>query len=314
MRVLITGGAGFVGSHLCDRFIAEGYEVLCVDNLLTGKADNVAHLKGNARFAFLQHDISQPLTPPARVDYVLHFASPASPVDYQKYPIQTLKVGSLGTLNTLGIAKDHQAKFLLASTSEVYGDPEVHPQPESYWGHVNPVGPRGVYDEAKRFAEALTMAYHHEHQLDTHIARIFNCFGPRMRMDDGRAVPTFIGQAMRGQPLTVYGDGAQTRSFCYIDDLIEGIWRLMNSDVHEPVNLGNPDERSILDIANGVLALFNGTASRIEFRSLPVDDPKQRCPDLARAKASLGWQPRIGFEEGLARTIAWFRQGVSVSK
>ena len=309
MRVLITGGAGFVGSHLCDRLIAEGYEVLCVDNLLTGKADNVAHLKGNARFAFLQHDINQPLTPPARVDYVLHFASPASPVDYQKYPIQTLKVGSLGTLNTLGIAKEHQAKFLLASTSEVYGDPQVHPQPESYWGYVNSVGPRGVYDEAKRFAEAMTMAYHHEHQLDTRIARIFNTFGPRMRMDDGRAVPTFIGQALRGDPLTVYGNGAQTRSFCYIDDLIEGIWRLMNSQMHEPVNLGNPDERSILDIAKGVLALFNGTASRIEFRSLPVDDPKQRCPDLTRAKASLGWQPRIGFEEGLARTITWFRQG-----
>ena len=308
MRVLVTGGAGFVGSHLCDRFIAEGYEVLCVDNLLTGKADNVAHLKGNARFAFLQHDISQPLTPPARVDYVLHFASPASPVDYQHYPIQTLKVGSLGTLNTLGIAKDHQAKFLLASTSEVYGDPEVHPQPESYWGRVNPVGPRGVYDEAKRFAEALTMAYHHEHQLDTRIARIFNTFGPRMRMDDGRAVPTFIGQALRGDPLTVYGNGTQTRSFCYIDDLIEGIWRLMNSEMHEPVNLGNPDERSILDIAKGVLASFNGTASRIEFRSLPVDDPKQRCPDLARAKASLGWQPRVGLEDGLGRTIAWFRQ------
>ena len=314
MRVLITGGAGFIGSHLCDRFIAEGYEVLCVDNLLTGKADNVAHLKGNARFAFLQHDISQPLTPPARVDYVLHFASPASPVDYQKYPIQTLKVGSLGTLNTLGIAKDHQAKFLLASTSEVYGDPQVHPQPESYWGYVNSVGPRGVYDEAKRFAEALTMAYHREHQVDIRIARIFNTFGPRMRLDDGRAVPTFIGQAMRGRPLTVYGDGTQTRSFCYIDDLIEGIWRLMNADVHEPVNLGNPDERSILDIAKGMLALFNGTASRIEFRSLPVDDPKQRCPDLSRAKASLGWQPRIGFEEGLARTIAWFRQRVPVSK
>ena len=308
MRALITGGAGFVGSHLCDRLIAEGYEVLCVDNLLTGKADNVAHLKGNARFAFLQHDISQPLTPPARVDYVLHFASPASPVDYQKYPIQTLKVGSLGTLNTLGIAKEHQAKFLLASTSEVYGDPEVHPQPESYWGRVNPVGPRGVYDEAKRFAEALTMAYHHEHQLGTRIARIFNTFGPRLRMADGRAVPTFIGQAMRGEPLTVYGTGTQTRSFCYIDDLIEGIWRLMHADVHEPVNLGNPDERSILDIAQGVLALFNGTASRIEFRSLPVDDPKQRCPDLARAKASLGWQPRVGLEDGLGRTIAWFRQ------
>jgi len=309
MRVLITGGAGFIGSHLCDRLIAEGDEVLCVDNLLTGKADNVAHLQGNARFTFLQHDISQPLTPPARVDYVLHFASPASPIDYQKYPIQTLKVGSLGTLNTLGIAKDHQAKFLLASTSEVYGDPEVHPQPESYWGHVNPVGPRGVYDEAKRFAEALTMAYHHEHHLDTRIVRIFNTYGPRMRMDDGRAVPTFIGQALRGEPLTVYGNGTQTRSFCYIDDLIEGIWRLMNSGVHEPVNLGNPDERSILNIAKGVLASFNGTASRIEFRSLPVDDPRQRCPDLTRAKASLGWQPRVGLEEGLGRTIAWFRKG-----
>ncbi|MBI4323038.1 MAG: SDR family oxidoreductase [Candidatus Omnitrophica bacterium] len=308
MRALITGGAGFLGSHLCDRLIAEGCEVLCVDNLLTGKADNVAHLKGNARFTLIQHDISTPLEPAGPIDYVLHFASPASPVDYLKYPIQTLKVGSLGTLHALGIAKANHAKFLLASTSEVYGDPQVHPQPESYWGHVNPVGPRGVYDESKRFAEALTMAYHHEHRLDTRIARIFNCYGPRMRMDDGRAVPTFIGQALRGEPLTVYGDGAQTRSFCYIDDLIEGIWRLMNSDVHEPVNLGNPDERSILEIAKKILGHFNGTASRIEFRSLPVDDPKQRCPDLARAKASLGWQPRVGLEEGLGRTIAWFQQ------
>lgn len=308
MKILITGGAGFIGSHLCDHLIATGHEILCVDNLLTGMSRNLDQLKDHPRFAFLQHDISQPLEVPGELDYVLHFASPASPADYLKYPIQTLKVGALGTYHALGIAKHKGAKFLLASTSEVYGDPQVHPQPETYWGHVNCVGPRGVYDEAKRFAEALTMAYHHEHGVKTRIARIFNTYGPRMRLDDGRAVPTFIGQAVRGEPLTVYGQGTQTRSFCYIDDLIDGIRRLMEAAIHAPVNLGNADERSLLEIAEKVLGYFDGTPSRIEFRPLPVDDPKQRCPDLTVAKTRLQWQPRIGLDEGLSRTIAWFRQ------
>jgi len=307
MRVLITGGAGFIGSHLCDRLIADGHEVICVDNLITGKASNVARLQSHARFRFVQHNISQALVLEEALDYVLHFASPASPPDYLKYPIQTLKVGSLGTLNALGIAKATRAKFLLASTSEVYGDPQVHPQPEHYWGHVNPVGPRGVYDEAKRFAEALTMAYHREHGLDTRIVRIFNTYGERMRLDDGRAVPNFIGQALRNEPLTVYGDGSQTRSFCYIGDLIEGILRLMDSDLHDPVNLGNPDERTILEIAQKVLTYLKGTASRLEFHPLPVDDPRQRRPDISKAQALLGWQPRVPLEEGLSKTIAWFR-------
>ena len=308
MRILITGGAGFLGSHLCDRFISEGHAVLCVDNFITGVEANIAHLAAAPAFELVRHDITVPLAPDGPVDYVLHFASPASPIDYLKYPIQTLKVGSLGTLNALGIAKAKGAKFLLASTSEVYGDPQVHPQPESYWGHVNPVGPRGVYDEAKRFAEALTMAYHQEHGLDTRIGRIFNTYGPRMRLDDGRAIPMFIGQALRGEPLTVFGDGTQTRSFCYINDLIEGLRRLMEADVHEPVNLGNPDERPILEIAKHVLARFNGTASRVEFRPLPQDDPKQRCPDLARAKTLLRWRPSVSLEEGLPKTIAWFAE------
>ena len=308
MRVLVTGGAGFIGSHLCDRLVGEGADVICVDNLITGAASNVAHLRSHARFRFLQHNISQPLELDGPFDYVLHFASPASPLDYLKYPIQTLKVGSLGTLNALGIAKAAHARFLLASTSEVYGDPQVHPQPEHYWGHVNPVGPRGVYDEAKRFAEALTMAYHREHGLDTRIARIFNTYGERMRLDDGRAIPNFIGQALRGEPLTVYGDGTQTRSFCYVGDLLEGVRRLMDSDLHDPVNLGNPDERDILEIAQTVLASFTGTKSRIEFRPLPVDDPKQRRPDITLAKLRLAWQPKVGWEAGLRRTIAWYRQ------
>ncbi len=307
MRVLITGGAGFIGSHLCDRLIAEGHEVVCVDNLITGRLTNLAQLSTNPRFQFLQHDVSKPFEVPGPLDYVLHLASPASPSDYLKYPIQTLKVGSVGTLNTLGIAKAKRAKFLLASTSEVYGDPQVHPQPESYWGYVNPVGIRSCYDESKRFAEALTMAYHREHGLDTRIVRIFNTYGERMRLDDGRAIPTFIGQALRGEPLTVYGDGTQTRSFCYIEDLIEGIRRLMDSDLHEPVNLGNPDERPILEIARAILRLLPDAKSRIAFRPLPVDDPKQRCPDIARAQARLHWQPRVGLDEGLRRTIAWFR-------
>jgi len=329
---------------LCDRLIAEGHEVICVDNLLTGTLRNLQQLNDQPRFQFVQHDISQPLEVPGALDYVLHFASPASPADYLKYPIQTLKVGALGSYHALGIAKAKGAKFLLASTSEIYGDPQVHPQGETYWGHVTCVGPRGVYDEAKRFAEALTMAYHREHQVDTRIARIFNCYGPRMRLDDGRAIPTFIGQAMRGEPLTVYGQGTQTRSFCYIDDLLEGIRRLMEAPVHEPVNLGTADERPILEIAKSVLAHFNGTPSRIvprpgavprggtppamgggvaigdapgrgiEFRPLPVDDPKQRCPDLTTAKTRLHWQPRIGFDEGLSRTIAWFREAQPVGE
>ena len=307
MRILVTGGAGFIGSHLCDRFLAEGHAVICVDNLITGSEANIAHLRAQRQFQFIKHDITKPLEIDGGLDYVLHFASPASPIDYLKYPIQTLKVGSLGTLNALGIAKLKRAKFLLASTSEVYGDPQMHPQPEHYWGHVNPVGPRGVYDEAKRFAEALTMAYHREHGLETRIVRIFNTFGPRMRLDDGRAVPTFIRQALQGEPLTVYGDGSQTRSFCYIDDLIEGIRRLMDSEAHEPVNLGNPDERSILEIAKRILAYCNGTASRIVFEPLPEDDPKQRRPDLSRAKALLKWEPRVPLDEGLPKTITWFR-------
>ena len=308
MRVLVTGGAGFIGSHLCHRLLGEGHEILCVDNLITGTLENVAHLQEKPRFTFIQHDISQPFKPDGSLNAVLHFASPASPVDYLKYPIQTLKVGSLGTLNALGIAKANGAKFLLASTSEIYGDPQVHPQPERYWGNVNCVGPRGVYDESKRFAEALTMAYHREHGIDTRIARIFNTYGPSMRLDDGRAIPTFISQALRGEPLSVFGDGHQTRSFCYIDDLIEGILRLMHSEHHEPVNLGNPEELTILKLAETTLKLLNGTMNRIEFRPLPVDDPKQRRPDLTQAKALLGWEPRIPFEEGLPKTIAWFRQ------
>ncbi len=308
MRILITGGAGFIGSHLSDRFLKEGHEVVCVDNLITGEAANVAHLQQQPRFQFIQHDISRPLEFPNGLDYVLHFASPASPPDYLKYPIQTMKVGSLGTLNALGIAKAKRAKFLLASTSEVYGDPEVHPQPETYWGHVNPVGPRGVYDEAKRFAEALTMAYHLEHDVDTRIVRIFNTYGPRMRLADGRAIPNFITQALKGQPLTVFGDGHQTRSFCYIDDLVEGIVRLMQTSYHEPVNLGNPDEWTILELAKAILGMVQGTTSRIEFRSLPTDDPKQRRPDITKAVELTRWQPRVSLEQGLSSTIAWFHK------
>ena len=307
MRILITGGAGFIGSHLCDRFLAEGHAVLCVDNLITGSESNIAHLRSNPSFQLIRHDITKPLEPPGALDYVLHFASPASPIDYLKFPIQTLKVGSLGTLNAVGIAKAKRAKFFLASTSEVYGDPHVHPQPETYWGHVNPIGPRGVYDEAKRFAEALTMAYHREHGVDTRIVRIFNTYGPRMRATDGRAIPTFIDQALRGEPLTIFGDGSQTRSFCYIDDLVEGIYRLMQASTHEPINLGNPDEYSVLELAKLVLASFKETASRIAFRPLPQDDPKQRRPDITKAATLLQWQPRVPLTEGLAKTIAWFR-------
>jgi len=306
MRVLITGAAGFLGSHLCDRFLADGHEVIGVDNFLTGTPDNLAHLLGHPRFRFVQHNVTEFIYVEGPLDGVLHFASPASPVDYLELPIQTLKVGSLGTHKTLGLAKAKGARYLLASTSEVYGDPEVHPQPETYWGNVNPVGPRGVYDEAKRFAEAMVMAYHRTHGLDTRIVRIFNTYGPRMRPNDGRVVSNFIVQALRGEPLTVYGDGSQTRSFCYVSDEIEGIYRLFFSDCTEPVNIGNPDEFTILELARRVLAL-TGSRSPIEFRPLPQDDPRVRRPDITRARERLGWEPRISLDEGLRLTIPYFR-------
>ncbi|HET7876598.1 MAG TPA: UDP-glucuronic acid decarboxylase family protein [Methylomirabilota bacterium] len=305
MRVLVTGGAGFIGSHLCELLLARGCEVVCMDNLLTGSRANVAHLRG-PRFTFIQHDVTEFITVDGPLDYVLHFASPASPIDYLELPIQTLKVGALGTHKALGLAKAKGARFLLASTSEVYGDPLVHPQREDYWGHVNPVGPRGVYDEAKRFAEAMTMAYHRVHGLDTRIVRIFNTFGPRMRLTDGRAVPTFIRQALVGEPLTVYGDGSQTRSFTYVSDLIEGIWALMRAPVNDPLNLGNPRELTLLELAKLVLQV-SGSRSEIVFRPLPTDDPKVRQPDISRARRLLGWEPRVELEEGLRRTIEWYR-------
>ncbi len=307
MRILITGGAGFIGAHLCERFIEEGHEDVCVDNFITGTEANIRPLLQGTSFTLIRHDISLPLEVAEPLDYVLHFASPASPPDYLKYPIPTMKVGSLGTHNALGIAKAKRAKFLLASTSEVYGDPQVNPQPESYWGHVNPVGPRGVYDEAKRFAEALTMAYHREHQVDTRIARIFNTYGPRLRKEDGRAIPNFITQALLGQPITLYGDGSQTRSFCYISDLVDGLHRLMESDLHDPVNLGNPAEMTLLDLAKTILRV-TGSSSPMEFKPLPVDDPKVRCPDISQARRKLGWEPRVGLEEGLTKTLASFRK------
>ncbi|MCS6976477.1 MAG: SDR family oxidoreductase [Gemmatales bacterium] len=307
MRIVITGGAGFIGSHLCERYLDEGHEVVCVDNLITGRRANIEAFAGNPRFRFVQHDVSHPLHIEGPVDMVLHFASPASPVDYLRYPIQTLKVGSLGTHNTLGLAKAKNASYLLASTSEVYGDPEEHPQRETYWGHVNPIGLRGVYDEAKRFAEAMTMAYHRTHGINTHIARIFNTYGPRMRLDDGRALPNFMGQALRHEPLTIYGDGSQTRSFCYIDDLIEGLVRLAATDFHEPVNLGNPDEVTIREFAEEILRL-SGSSSGIVFKPLPEDDPRIRRPDIRRAQQLLGWSPKIDRTEGLRRTLEYFRQ------
>ena len=308
-RTLITGGAGFLGSHLCDRFIAEGHHVVCVDNLVTGNPDNVAHLIGRERFEFVHHDVSTFIYVAGDVDNVLHFASPASPIDYLRLPIQTLKVGSLGTHNALGLAKEKGARFLLASTSEVYGDPQIHPQPETYWGHVNPVGSRGVYDEAKRFAEAMTMAYHTYHGLETRIVRIFNTYGPRMRLDDGRALPAFMGQALRGEPITVFGDGSQTRSFQYVDDLIEGLWRLLHSDEVDPVNIGNPDEVSIKEFAQEVIEL-TGTSSTLTFEDLPADDPKVRQPDITRARETLGWTPQVDRAEGLRRTLEYFRRRV----
>ena len=307
MRILITGGAGFIGSHLCARLVVQGHEVLCVDNFITGSPQNVASLESSGRFTLIRHDITKPLEITGAMDRLLHFASPASPIDYLKYPIQTLKVGSLGTHNTLGIAKTKRARFLLASTSEVYGDPLVNPQPESYWGNVNCIGPRGVYDEAKRFAEAITMAYHREHGVDTRIARIFNSYGPHMRQDDGRVVPTLMGQALRGEPLTLFGDGSQTRSFCYIDDLVEGLLALLEAEGYEPVNLGNPNEMTVRELAERVLRL-TGSRSRIVFKPLPQDDPKVRRPDITRARQLLQWTPRVELDAGLRKTIDWWKK------
>ncbi len=304
---VVTGGAGFLGSHLCDKLIENGHKVICLDNLITGSLDNIAHLFGNENFKFIKYDVTEFIYVDGRVDNILHFASPASPIDYLKYPIQTLKVGSLGTHKALGLAKAKKARFLLASTSEVYGDPEIHPQPESYWGNVNPIGPRGVYDEAKRFAEAMTMAYHRYHGVDTRIVRIFNTYGPRMRLDDGRVLPTFVSQALKGEDLTVFGDGSQTRSFCYVDDLIEGIFRLLNTDYHDPVNIGNPDEITILEFAEEVLKHTN-SKSKIIFKELPVDDPKVRQPDITLAKKLLGWEPKISRSEGIKITLNYFKQ------
>ena len=307
MRVLITGAAGFLGSHLTDRFLAEGHEVVGMDNFITGHPDNIAHLTGDPRYRFIQHDVTNFMYVDGALDGVLHFASPASPIDYLELPIQTLKVGSLGTHKALGLAKAKGAKFFLASTSEVYGDPQVHPQPETYWGHVNPVGPRGVYDEAKRFAEALTMAYHRYHGVDTRIIRIFNTYGPRMRANDGRVVSNFIVQALKGEPLTIYGNGSQTRSFCYVDDLIDGIYRLFQSGRHDPTNIGNPNEFTVKQLADQVLAM-TGSKSKIVQMPLPEDDPKVRKPDITVAKAELGWMPKVQLEEGLRRTIAYFQK------
>ena len=306
MHAVVTGGAGFLGSHLCDRLLAEGYKVTCLDTLITGRVKNIEHLAGNWNSRFIQQDVTEYLFLPGDVDIVFHFASPASPIDYIEYPIPTLKVGAIGTHRTLGLAKAKGARFMLASTSEVYGDPLVHPQPESYWGNVNPIGPRGVYDEAKRFAEAMTMAYHRYHTMDTKIARIFNTYGPRMRAHDGRVVPAFICQALANKPLTVFGDGKQTRSFCYVSDLIEGIFRLSQSDIHEPVNVGNPAEMTVLEFAHAIIEL-TGCTSEITYEDLPINDPKTRQPDISLAKKVLGWEPRISLEEGLRKTIDYLR-------
>lgn len=313
MRAVVTGGAGFLGSHLCDYLLTRGWEVLAIDNLVTGTSANLHHLARNSPFAIMQHDVTKYIDVPGPVDYVLHFASPASPVDYLKLPIQTLKVGSLGTHNTLGLALAKKAKYFLASTSECYGDPQVSPQPETYWGNVNTVGPRGVYDEAKRFAEAMVMAYHRAKGLDTHIVRIFNTYGPRMRLNDGRALPNFVYQALSGQPITVYGTGKQTRSFCYVSDLIEGIYRLMMSDEHEPTNIGNPQEITILEFAERIRSLL-GVSTPIVFKPLPQDDPKQRCPDISKARRLLGWEPKVNLEEGLRLTLESFKKQFAETK
>lgn len=305
-RVLITGAAGFLGSHLCDRFIKEDYHVIAMDNLITGDLQNIAHLFALENFEFSHHDVSKFVFVPGKLDYILHFASPASPIDYLKIPIQTLKVGSLGTHNLLGLAKNKNARMIIASTSEVYGDPNVNPQPEEYWGNVNPVGPRGVYDEAKRFQEAMTMAYHTFHGLETRIVRIFNTYGPRMRLNDGRVLPAFIGQALRGEDLTIFGDGSQTRSFCYVDDLVEGIYRLLLSDYAQPVNIGNPDEITISQFAEEIIKL-TGTTQKVIYKELPVDDPKQRQPDITKARALLNWEPKVDRAEGLKITYEYFK-------
>jgi dTDP-glucose 4,6-dehydratase len=318
-RALVTGGAGFLGSHLCDRLLAEGHEVLCLDTLLTGRLENIGHMMDHRNFKFIQSDVTKPIEVEGPLDYILHFASPASPKDYERHPIHTLKVGALGTYHALGLAKAKGATLLLASSSEVYGDPEVNPQPESYWGRVNPVGPRSVYDEAKRYAEAITMAYHHTHHLEVRIARIFNTYGPRMRLNDGRALPNFMAQALTGEPLTVYGDGSQTRSFCYVDDLIEGVYRLLTyqpnkpNEPNEPLifNLGNPDEVTILQVAREINEM-TGSRSEVIFRSLPPDDPKVRRPDITKAKERLEWEPRVSRAEGLKQTIAYFQSSLGL--
>lgn len=307
-RALVTGGAGFLGSHLCDALLGEGYRVLAADNLLTGRVENIAHLRNDSRFEFVEKDVCEPADW-GTLDYVFHFASPASPVDYSKHGIETLRVGSYGTFEALETARHCQAKFMMASTSECYGDPLVHPQPESYWGHVNPVGPRSVYDEAKRFSEAVTTAYRRYYNVDTRILRIFNTYGPRMQIHDGRVIPNFMWQALRGEDLTVYGDGSQTRSFCYVSDEVDGILRLANSDEHKPVNIGNPNEFTVLECARKVIAVTSST-SRIKFESLPQDDPKQRRPDITKAKRVLGWEPKIGLEDGLKLSMEYFRQAV----
>ena len=313
MRTLITGGGGFIGSHLCGRLLADGHEVVAVDNFITGRKENLKAFLNQPRFHLVEHDISQPFALDGSIDNILHFASPASPVDYLMYPIQTLKVGSLGTHNTLGLAKAKNARYLMASTSEVYGDPEQHPQREDYWGHVNPIGLRGCYDEAKRFSEAIVMAYHRSHHVNTHIVRIFNTYGERMRLDDGRVLPNFMGQALRGEPLTVYGNGSQTRSFCYVSDLVDGIVRLLFTEFHEPVNLGNPSEVSILEFAREILDL-SGSKSSLVFKPLPQDDPKVRKPDITRARQLLGWEPKVDRHEGLKRTLEYFQNQVSQIK
>jgi dTDP-glucose 4,6-dehydratase len=313
VRILVTGAAGFLGSHLCDRLLAEGHAVVAMDNFVTGNPRNIAHLNDDRRFHFVEHNVTKFISVEGELDAVLHFASPASPIDYLELPIQTLKVGSLGTHNALGLSLAKGARFLLASTSEVYGDPLVHPQPETYWGNVNPIGPRGVYDEAKRFAEAMTMAYHRTHGVPTRIARIFNTYGERMRLNDGRVVPALIGQALAGEPMTVFGDGSQTRSFCYVSDLIDGIYRLLVSEESGPINIGNPNELSVLEFARTIRRL-TGTSSEIVFRPLPVDDPKVRQPDITRARTRLGWEPRVPLEEGLRKTIEYFRSVLALKK